>query len=133
MKAIIAHSSLEFSFVDSDVVNLEEFIAQGEYNPHDIHPSLLHDHGFTVAVVFASNLQDALDTAVDEGKMDRYAITDADDYTEDDAEEFAYLGNAGEPFDIDTLGVVELDNPARSFAAQFNAEAPRVRYCHCGC
>jgi hypothetical protein len=110
-------------FTDADIANPDDFIPAGAYNPHKIHPFLLHDHGFTVAVVFASNLQDALDIAVDEDKMDRYLIGEAElaDYGED-GDGIAYLGNAGEPFDIETLGVVEFDNPAFSFVALHNAD-----------
>lgn len=107
-------------FTDADVVNPDDFIAAGEYNPHKIHPFLLHDHGFVVAVVFADCLQDAIDTAVDADKMGRYAIEEADleEYGEDGV---SYLGNFGKPFDIESLGVLEFDNPKFSFVALHNA------------
>ena len=130
MKTTIRHNNIEFSFTDDDIVEPDEFIPDGEYNPHDIHPWLLHDHGFTVCVVFASNLQDALDTAVDNGKMDRYLVSDEDMKDYDDPDELAYLGNASEPFDIDTLGYVELSNPKGSIVAQFNADPVAVRGLH---
>lgn len=142
--AKITINNLDFSFTDADVCNPDNFVPDGDYNPHNIHPWLLHDHGFTVAIVFASNLQDAIDEAVDEDKMDRYAIGDVDllDYHDDDCASkvrvpgtgniaaaactcdtpgVSYLGNAGEPFDIETLGFVELQNPPASWAAQFEA------------
>jgi hypothetical protein len=132
-KATYRHDNHDFSFDDSDVCNPDDWIPAGEYNPHNVRPFLLHDHGFTVCVVFASNLQDALDTAVDENKMDRYLIGEAErgdyDYnpeTGEYGEGVSYLGNAGEPFDIETLGVVELPNPSRSFAAQFASAFPPV-------
>jgi hypothetical protein len=111
---------------DADVINPEEYIPEGEYNPQGIHGFVLHDHGFVVAVVLASHLQDAIDIAVDEDKMKRYAIdseTLMSDYDEEDREGgvVSYLGNAGEPHDIQTLGVVELHNSKRklSFAALY--------------
>lgn len=140
----------EIQFTDDDVVNLDNWIPAGEYNPHNVRPWLLHDHGFVLCVVFASNLQEALDEAVDAEKLDRYKIHPEDEYerydymTQDPAEmaagfdpecpdyvdeagnkwwwyiEPAFLGNASEPFDIDTLGVEELPNPKRSFCAQFD-------------
>lgn len=111
----------EITFSDSDIVNPDDWIAAGEYNPHNVRPWLLHDHGFVVAVVFADCLQDAIDEAVDAGKMDRYAVADSDrgDYPDDEG--ISFLGNAGEPFDIETLGAIVLPNPLRSFAAQFQA------------
>ena len=108
-------------WTDDDVVEPENYIPDGEYNPRNIHGWLLHDHGFPVAVVFASNLQDALDAAVDADKMDRYLIANDErkDYPDDDG--IVFLGNASEPFDIETLGYVELPNPKQqlSYAALF--------------
>ncbi len=143
-------NNLDFSFTDADVVNPDDFVPAGDCNPHNVRPWLLHDHGFTVAVVFASCLQDAIDEAVDDDKMERYSIdiTEKDSsyhtssccffQSEDPASEFdrcrlldpdcdcdlpgvSFLGNAGETFDIETLGYIELPNPRASFTAQFEA------------
>ena len=112
----------QITFTDSDVVNPDDFIAKGEYNPHNVRPFLLHDHGFVLAVVFADCLQDALDIAVDEGKLDAFQVSDKDmaDYGPDE-EGISHLGNAGEPFDIEALDAVELPNPSFSFVALFAA------------
>jgi hypothetical protein len=133
----------EIKFADSDVVNIDDYIPTGEFNPHNVRPWLLHDHGFVVAVVFADCLQDAIDTAVDEwtddtqtvGYMDRYLINMEDDSktadwraygdTKEDiwnCESISFLGNASEPFDIETLGAIELHNPKLSFLALYNSE-----------
>jgi len=141
----------EISFTDDDVVNLDNWIPKGEYNPHNVRPWLIHDHGFAVAVVFADCEQEALDEAVDENKLDRWQIhpenaNDLDDYLtshwehadhslDPECPEYvdadgvkywwrdgmvpAFLGNASEPFDLDTLDIIELPNPKRSFCAQF--------------
>ena len=95
---------------DDDVVNSEEYIPEGEFNPHNVRPWLIHDHGFVVAVVLADSLQDAIDIAVDEYKMDRYLIAPENmgDYKDDEG--ISFLGNASEPFDIETLDYVELQN-----------------------
>ena len=111
-------------FDDSDVVEPDEYIPDGEYNPHNVRPWLLHDHGFVVCVVFADCLQDALDAAVDADRMDRFLVEGADlDEYEDmgDDNPLAYLGNASEPFDIETLGFVEIPNPPFSFCALLGA------------
>lgn len=120
---------LEVQFTDADVANPDDFIPAGAYNPHNVRPWLIHDQGVVVAVVFASCEQDALDTAVDEGKMDQFQISKselADWYPdggegESDGEGVTHLGNASEPFDISCLTIVELPNPKFSFAALFNA------------
>ncbi len=114
--AIIKDKTFEFKFSDEDVVN------PGAYDYHD-KVFLLHDHGFTVAVVYADNLQDAIDEAVDAGKMDHYSIS------EEDYEDYAvlsnnptcfFLGNAGKLFDTDTLGAVEFVKPDISLVALIN-------------
>lgn len=124
MEAICKIDGYEFTFSDKDVANPDDWIPAGEYNPHNVHPFLFHDHGFTVAVVFAGNLQDALDTLVDENKIDGFQIAPEDLKDYPDEEGITYLGNASEPFDIESLGVVEMPNPARSFAAQYAAQFP---------
>ena len=118
MQATVRVENLELSFPIPTLSTIPIF-PQGESNPHNVRPWLLHDHGFALAVVFADCLQDALDIAVDNDKLDRYLIDKADygDYeVETDSPRCAFLGNAGEPFDIDALGYVELQ-PYLSFAA----------------
>jgi len=125
MKTTIHADNLEFTFTDSDIVNPDDMILAGEFNPHNVRGWLLHDAGFTLCVVFADSLQDALDTAADEGKLDAFLIDEAsntpgtsglpaDDYPTlgtDDEEGITRLGNAGEPFDTETLGYVEFAAP----------------------
>lgn len=138
----------QITFTDADVADIGSFIPKGEYNPHNVHPWIIHDAGFTLAVVFASNLQDALDIAVDENKLDQFMIkwpekdTIPPKYDEiwdyvhevkegeggkigdkwyDFNDSVSFLGNAGEPFDIDNLDYQELANPPYSFCAMFNA------------
>jgi hypothetical protein len=116
----------QIKFSDSDVVNAEEFIPAGAYNPTHVRPFLLHDHGVTICIIFASCLQDALDAAVDAGRLDGFQVSEDDlaDYGPDE-EGIARLGNASEAFDIQALDVVELPNPAWSFTALFNAMQER--------
>ena len=108
------------TFTDKDVVEKNDFIPQGEYNPHNIHPWLLHANGLALCVVFASNLQDALDIAADDGRLDAFQVDESD--CDDDENGYAGLGNDGEPFDIETLGFTELANPKFSFVAMYKAE-----------
>ncbi len=125
----------EIKFTDADVVNPDDFIPAGEFNPHNVRPWLLHDHGFVLAVVFADCLGDAIDEAVDAGKMELYFVDlkdksdDADwhDYGDTiqealDDESLSFLGNDGVCCDIETLSVVELTNPPFSFMALYNSQ-----------
>ena len=117
----------QVQFNDCDVVNGDEFIPLGEFNPHNVRPWLLHDHGHTVAVVFADCLQDALDAAADNRALDRYQVVQEDqaDYPDDNG--LTFLGNACEAFDIEALGVHELPIPKRSFCAQYLADYPHTQ------
>ena len=83
----------EIRFSDEDVVNPWDFVPAGEPNVHGTRPFLLHDHGLTLAVVFADCLQDALDIAADNGNLDRYRVSDANlaDYPNEDG--LSFLGN----------------------------------------
>lgn len=111
----------DIRFTDAAVVYPEDFIPDGESNPHKVHGHLLHDHGKTLAVVFAHCTGDALDVAADAGKLDSYRVSEEDmgDYPDDEG--LSFLGNASAPFDIEALGVEVLPNPRFSFVALFNA------------
>jgi hypothetical protein len=143
-KTIVRYNNCELSFTYDDVLDIENVLFEGDYNCHKRHLWLIHDHGFTICVVEADSLQDALDEAVDADKLDRFQIhpeneSDRDDYMKMaagydpecpdyvDADgvkwwwkvEPARLGNAGEPFDIDTIGYVALPLPKRSVTRLF--------------
>jgi hypothetical protein len=65
-----------------------------------------------IAIVYADNEQDALDSAVDNGKLDSQLMSEADhkEYESkgwDDS--FCYAGNAGEPIWTEYLGITELN------------------------
>jgi hypothetical protein len=148
-KTIVRYNNCELSFTDDDVLDIENVLFEGDYNCHKRHLWLIHDHGFTICVVEADSLQDALDEAVDADKLDRFQIhpeneSDRDDYMTSDVSEMAAgydpecpeyvdadgvkwwwkvepasLGNAGEPFDIDSIGYVALPLPKRSVTRLF--------------
>ena len=117
------HRGIAFS--DADIVNPEDWISEGAYNPHRVRPFLFHDHGFVVCVVFASSLSEALDVAADHGRLDRYAVTNFDDYLPQEMkgksaevvgpEGLAYLGNGGAPYDIESLDFMDMPNVKFSF------------------
>lgn len=99
-----------FTFTESDIANPGEFVPAGEYNPHGFRPHVIEGVYGVVCVVFASNVQDALDEAVDLDRLDAYLVSEEDfaEATEEGREdEFAcaYLGNGDEPFDLTDLDV----------------------------
>lgn len=108
------------SFTDEDIVNIDDCIYAGEYNPHNVRPWRIFYGSHTLAVVFADCEQDALDIAADAGKLVGFALTNEQAY-ERDGREPAYLGDASDAYDIDELSIEPLAIPKRSFVAEFMA------------
>ena len=146
----------EVSFTDADIVNPDDYIAAGEYNPYNVRLFVAHDHGVIVGAAFAECRSDALDKLADANKLDHLRINpenehDREDYMTTDVKEIAsgfdpdcvehespdgtmywwkkepaFLGNAIEPFDIDTLSVFEVPCPKMSICALLDAEGSGV-------
>ena len=93
--------------IDSDCVLANNVTFEGEYNPYKTRLWLIHNEYGYIAAVWADNEQDALDTAVDNGLLDSCLLSEEDlkDFDEDD---ICYLGNAGEPFDLQYIGMESL-------------------------
>lgn len=123
----------DIKLCDEDIINPDE-IDYGDTKGRGRNSLfILHDHGYVVCAVWSSCLQEAIDEAVNNDKMDRYLIdeSDYDDYgVNTDEPTCSFLGNAGEPFDIDTLGYVELSAPLRSNCAELGAGTPKVLNWH---
>ena len=104
-----------FKVTSEMIVNPYDYTPTGKFNPHSVRPWLIHNEYGPLCVVFASCEQDALDEAVDNDRLDSCLIPEADyaDYgVWTDNDRSAHLGNAGEPFDLDYIGMVELPNSA---------------------
>lgn len=123
METTIKIRGYEVTISDSDVVEAREFIPAGEYNPHNVRPFVAIDHGYVVGIAFASCEQDALDVLADEGRLDRFKVNEKDmgDYG-DEEEGICRLGNAGEPFDIESMWLEAIPNPSFSFCALVKAQ-----------
>lgn len=124
----------QVKFTEADVINRDDWIPEGEYNPHNVRPWLLHDAGFVLCVTFADCLQDALDNAADEGKLDHFLIgeDERDDYGPD-GEGIDYLGNDGKEYDIANVQTIELPHVPLSFCVCFD-NRPRPHHpfpAHC--
>ena len=119
MKHILQTKHGEISYQDSDVINPDDYIPTGEFNPHNKRPFLIHNEFGTLCVVYADCDQDALDAAVDASKLDSCLVPESElvvnEHGEDvmgngDGAVACRLGNAGEPFDLTYIGVIELPN-----------------------
>lgn len=93
---------------DSDIINPDDW--------EDNRCFLFHDHGFTLCVVFAPDLTEALDIAFDHKSkpLDRYRLS-VDEENEIYPDFIDYLGNEGYPCDISCLSTIELPLPKRTF------------------
>lgn len=112
-RGTIKHNGYELAYSMDDFINASDIDTWK-------HCYLLHDHGYVLAIVFADCEQDALDEAVDCNKLDRYQVSDEEmsdygDTDEERMEQLSYLGNASEPFDIESLGMFEIAKPVIRF------------------
>lgn len=101
-----------YYFAD-DVVNPSDYIPTGEFNPHNMRPWLIGNEYGVLGIVYAHHEQDALDEMVDNDKLDGHLLSDEDALERTDEngnEDFARLGNAGEPFNLDNVWMRELPN-----------------------
>lgn len=95
----------------------------GDVQELDGNVYIAHDHGFVVGACLADHLQEALDTLADEGRLDRYEVSDDELKKEYLGYEFgvcdalSYLGNYCKPYDIETLDIVTLPAPKFSIIA----------------
>ena len=123
----------EIKLCDSDIINPDE-IEYGDMNGRKGNSLfVLHDHGYVICAVWSGCLQDAIDEAVDNDKMERYLIDESDygDYgVNTDEPSCTFLGNDCKPHDIETLGYVELTAPVRSNCAEIEANTPKVLNWH---
>lgn len=84
-----------------------------DFNSHDARLFVVGNEFGAVGAVWADHEQEALDELIDKGLGDSFLISEADqaEATEEEQEEWALLGNAGEPCNLDMawVQVVRLD------------------------
>lgn len=112
---------------DEYVCNIGDHCNPNDYNPHNVRPFAIGNELGTLAVAFADCAQDALDIAVDAGKLDSQMVKPEDlaNMSDEEQQELIYAGNASDPFYQDYLWIRELPNVALSFAASFAAAFPK--------
>lgn len=85
---------------------LNDPVLPGEYNPHNVRLWIIgHEYGPIVAV-WASCEQDAFDEMLDQGY--EHFLVQPEDVDPELEETYAYLGNAGEPCDLDYAWIDEV-------------------------
>lgn len=75
----------------------------------------IHDHGFTLAIVFADSEQDALDEAFDHGNLDHFRVMEDDRHEHHDDDSITYLGNNSTMCDIACVSCDEFKLPSIVF------------------
>jgi hypothetical protein len=120
--------NFDFHYSEEDFVNPESYdFHRHVWSSREPLAYVIHTCGAVLAIVFpeyyAYTEQDAIDEAVDKGKLDSLLISQeelADYETGKDSEGYpeyegiAFLGNASEPFDQQNLEMFSI--PARLFA-----------------
>lgn len=124
-RATFRENGYDFTFGDSDIVNLEEYLQDSVGRPHPMMRAwLFHDHGFTLAVAFATHEAAALEAAADSEKLEHFMLTydEVKEYERDGREDnISYLGADEEAYDIGTLGIVPLPIVPFSYVALFGS------------
>lgn len=108
----IALSKTDSTTLDASRVLTNDVVLDGEYNPHNVSLWLVLNEYGALAAVWAGNEQDALDLAVDEGLLDSCSVEGPvsfdekeQGYFDEDGAAVTLLGNAGEPFYLDNIGM----------------------------
>ncbi len=100
------------NIVCNDVTLPAEFDEASRHNPHNVRLWIVgHCHG-PLCCIWASCEQDALDNAVDASMLDCMLVDPADlvDYDyESNPDNYSFLGNASEPFNLDDCWMAEVD------------------------
>ena len=95
--------------LDGDDVLTNNVVLPHQYNPHNVQLFVIgHEHGAFVAL-WASHEQEAFDEMLDHN-YEQFLIDPADyeKMTEEEQEECAHLGNAGEPCSLDYAWIDEV-------------------------
>lgn len=125
VSATIANTQLRFT--DADVVNPDEWATDWDCDVRNNRPNgyLFHDHGFTLAVVVATSLADALDILADEApeRISQFLLDEkeASEY-EANGIEPSYLGNDCSAYDIESLSMCVFSLPRPSLAASLSVK-----------
>jgi hypothetical protein len=103
--------SHDFIEVEPSRVLCNDVILPGEYNPHKvwlwIASAAFSNWPTFLGAVWAGNEGDALDTLIDEGLGEALLVEDEAvlAMSDEEREELAYLGNAGEACDLTNVGL----------------------------
>jgi hypothetical protein len=88
--------------LDDERIACNNVILPWEFNPHKCRLWVIGNEFGAVGAVWADCEQDAFDELVDQGMGDSFLVSEEDqaDASEEEKEDWAYLGNAGEPCDL---------------------------------
>lgn len=89
----------------NDVMLPRDYDEAGSYNPHNLGLYVIGHELGPICAVWAGNDQAALDNAVDADMLDCLLVEGDDAENED----YARLGNAGEPFDLSYTWVARVE------------------------
>jgi alpha-L-arabinofuranosidase len=83
----------------------------GDFNPHNVRLWVIGNEYGPLCAVWADCEQDALDEATDAGLLDSFLVPaeEAEKMTDEELADCARLGNAGEPANLDSAWVAEVE------------------------
>ena len=91
-----------FAELAPEFILCNDVILPGDFNPHNTRLWCIGNEFGAVGAVWASCEQDALGELIDNGLGNSFLVSEEDQKTatEEESEEWASLGNAGEPCDL---------------------------------
>ena len=99
----------DYNTLSKRLLAVNGFNATNSCNPHNVKAYVIHNEFGAICCAIGSHLGEALDNAVDNDCLDSCLVS-GDNIKNYDFEnnpcEYAFLGNASEPFDLEYIGVL---------------------------
>ena len=116
-------SSPRFAELEDSEILCNNVILPEEFNPHNVRLWVIGNEYGPMCALWADCEQGALDELIDQGRGDSFLVSledqeaaVADGAIEEKREEWAYLGNAGEPCDLSHAWLAPVEfKPARDW------------------
>ena len=92
--------------IDEEYTLTNDVTFPHEYNPHNVRLWVIGNEYGAICAAWADCEQDAIDEATDADLMAAFLVDEEDI---DDADEYSYIGNVGEPADLSNLWMEAVD------------------------
>lgn len=99
------HTAAMTHKLEAERILTNDVILPWERHPHNMRMWVIWNELGSLCAVWASHEQDAFDEACDRGMLESMLVEDDSELTEQERDEYASLGNAGELHDLQYAGI----------------------------